>query len=620
MSCDSVVSIVGGGGDVDKVHCIEAPRSRVDAKRQKTHPQPPPPPKCKTHHRPSFQAQDAAPKNGYVASGTYGHVWTPVCSHDEPRIECDASPPSYTSVVKSMGVNSVSTLEAALYSSGRLTGIAPPLLGLEVFVVQEGVGCVRSPTCGDPADAGTRVDMTLMRGEEFYYVPSRTGEVDPRNRKWSFSELAQVSMDLASRLRALHEVGITHLDLKPNNIVLQPRRDWPDDSSPRTWLIDFGSSMCASRLTFDGVCKWASETYDFCTTYVVRAPETWSNSRWNAATGHGTRVFSALRSVDAYALGATLFFTITDTFPVQWILDTDSDDRSRPPNREKRRRAAFTQICKTAISRLYRHHDSDEFATAHASALRSPLASALKSRSGAGRRPVGGDAWMAEFQDIVLGLLQTRPDDRLDVMMAHKRLCALAASSSSSTCDPSSVTSSSSSNVIPSPPPPRSFVIELPKELTRWIVACFTIAVGSTGRSYGADLISACFFCRWVVAQQHAAATAMAFEDAANACVALAFMVLGLDENIETESQIIPRAVLSSSLTTSHDEYIKQHGVLMKALETAVRDTANHLNFYHRRVLVPKTHIAITMRTLGFDLWIDVPAPLLRNVLHLKTI
>ncbi|HUJ58116.1 MAG TPA: serine/threonine-protein kinase, partial [Kofleriaceae bacterium] len=80
------------------------------------------------------------------------------------------------------------------------------------------------------------------------------------------AHIAEVARQISTILEATHQAGITHRDLKPDNIFLVP--DAELDSGERVKLLDFGiAKLAASRLTSTSIGAMGTPDY--------MAPEQW---------------------------------------------------------------------------------------------------------------------------------------------------------------------------------------------------------------------------------------------------------------------------------------------------------------------------------------------------------
>lgn len=118
----------------------------------------------------------------------------------------------------------------------------------------------------------------LIRGDDLYSEVQKNGPLD--ETAW-----AQVSWDIAAGLEAIHSVGATHLDLKPQNVVRHARRAIVIDLGGASFVgkFDIGDLIHARSLGF-AAPEQLDEKHD---------PEDYEYP------------------VDLYSLGATMYFAAT---------------------------------------------------------------------------------------------------------------------------------------------------------------------------------------------------------------------------------------------------------------------------------------------------------------------
>ena len=116
------------------------------------------------------------------------------------------------------------------------------------------------------------------------------------NGPYSEKEALSLIREIADAISFLHEERITHLDIKPDNIILHT---FPNEDSPYPVLIDFGlakhydkEGKATSTIRVQG----CSEGYSPVEQYV--------------------RIDRFSPTADIYALGATLFFMLTGKDPI----------------------------------------------------------------------------------------------------------------------------------------------------------------------------------------------------------------------------------------------------------------------------------------------------------------
>ncbi|HEX8832652.1 MAG TPA: serine/threonine-protein kinase [Abditibacteriaceae bacterium] len=129
--------------------------------------------------------------------------------------------------------------------------------------------------------------MELLRGEDLQKIVERDGAFAP-------DEAVRLVEPVAAALETVHNAGLLHQDIKPDNIVLEP--------DGRSVLIDFGLSQ-------------------------QEGPSGYSTMRFSGNTRAGTPGFAPLEQygrqarvgkyTDVYALAATLYYLLTGEIPVE---------------------------------------------------------------------------------------------------------------------------------------------------------------------------------------------------------------------------------------------------------------------------------------------------------------
>jgi serine/threonine protein kinase len=158
--------------------------------------------------------------------------------------------------------------------------------------------------------------MTFVEGIDLEYVLGAQGPLHPVTA-------ARITAEVGSALDAAHAEGLVHRDVKPGNILLEPR-----DGAAHAYLSDFGLSRhadSASGLTKTG--HWIG-TIDYA------APEQLQSQEIDART-------------DVYALGCVLYETLTGSVPYPHSRDVDklmAHAGGRPPAPSERAPQAPDQL------------------------------------------------------------------------------------------------------------------------------------------------------------------------------------------------------------------------------------------------------------------------------------
>lgn len=124
--------------------------------------------------------------------------------------------------------------------------------------------------------------MRLVEGQDLEQRITRSGPLAP-------ATAAELGRSIASALAHAHQEGILHRDVKPRNILL--------DHTGAALLTDFGSARILASGTM-------TETGGLVGTLAYAAPELMAGTRADARS-------------DVYALGLTLYFTLTGRSPAQ---------------------------------------------------------------------------------------------------------------------------------------------------------------------------------------------------------------------------------------------------------------------------------------------------------------
>jgi tRNA A-37 threonylcarbamoyl transferase component Bud32 len=138
---------------------------------------------------------------------------------------------------------------------------------------------------GEPEAEIAFITMELLRG------PTLAAHLRERGRL-PLTEALPIARGIAAALDALHERQVVHLDLKSQNVMLEPS---PDGGAPRVVVTDFGVSR--------GVDLAATATVEAGGTPAYMPPEQLS------------RCGPMAPAVDVYALGVVLFEMLTGELP-----------------------------------------------------------------------------------------------------------------------------------------------------------------------------------------------------------------------------------------------------------------------------------------------------------------
>ena len=130
--------------------------------------------------------------------------------------------------------------------------------------------------------------MEYLEGETLTSRIRRAGRLP-------LGQLAEIARQVANVLDATHQAGITHRDLKPDNVFLVPDAELA--SGERVKILDFGIAKLSGTTRLTGTSIGTMGTPDYM------APEQWRDSRivdWRA---------------DAYSLGCLAFEMATGRVP-----------------------------------------------------------------------------------------------------------------------------------------------------------------------------------------------------------------------------------------------------------------------------------------------------------------
>lgn len=150
-------------------------------------------------------------------------------------------------------------------------------------------------------------------GDLFSFLP---GEVGTGCREL---KLRPIALKLAQALNELHSVGLTHGDIKPENILLSS--DAGDEKTPDILLTDFG--FASTSFISSGAPKC---TLPYASPELVRAVVSYQ------LTGNELSMSSKYdgRLADCWALGVTLFLCLCGALP---FVETATSKRKLRPGR-----------------------------------------------------------------------------------------------------------------------------------------------------------------------------------------------------------------------------------------------------------------------------------------------
>jgi len=158
------------------------------------------------------------------------------------------------------------------------------LIGSRAALAVKHENVVKTLAVRDPSPGTPYMVMEVLRGELMADLLHRTGQMSARA---TLSLAAQA----AAGLSALHDLGIVHCDIKPDNLFLSS----PDGAAKSLKILDFGLAEVAGQ----GV---AGELHAIRGTAQFMAPEQVLGDPVDART-------------DVYALGAVMFRMLTGQLP-----------------------------------------------------------------------------------------------------------------------------------------------------------------------------------------------------------------------------------------------------------------------------------------------------------------
>ncbi|MCW5806628.1 MAG: serine/threonine protein kinase, partial [Deltaproteobacteria bacterium] len=149
-------------------------------------------------------------------------------------------------------------------------------------------GIVKIFDCGYHTQGQAYLVMELLEGETLTNRIRRVGRLP-------LAEVCDLGRQIASVLDATHAAGVTHRDLKPDNVFLVPDAELA--SGERVKILDFGIAKLTGRVNVTATAAGAMGTPQYM------SPEQWKSA---AKADHRT---------DAYSLGCVVFEMMTGRPP-----------------------------------------------------------------------------------------------------------------------------------------------------------------------------------------------------------------------------------------------------------------------------------------------------------------
>ena len=146
---------------------------------------------------------------------------------------------------------------------------------------------------------GPSLNHFILANNEKYN--NKTLTLSKKNQKECIKEIQSIVIHLSKCLFLLHELGISHRDIKPGNIMADVKNNFK--------MVDFGFAALQPQLNVQDILKWDNKVVG---TYRFSPPEVLSfepNIDWLKA--------------DYWSLGTVLYFVVTG----KQLLDKSSKDR-----------------------------------------------------------------------------------------------------------------------------------------------------------------------------------------------------------------------------------------------------------------------------------------------------